>query len=615
MKMNKLLLFLFFLMAWVSGYSQTMTLTSISPSSGASGNSVTLTGTNLANTINVFFGTSASIVQSVSSTVIVTTAPNLSSGTYCVYASTGRINSNCLNFTYGPTATPTNTMTPTGTLTPTNTPSSPVIGPGSVSQSIHTWVGISVKEAPYNAVGNGIANDLAAIQTAQNAVSLAGGGDLIFPPGTYTYSGAAVTFGGKNVHWQGTQGKSILQRTDSTDSLVFSNSVSCRISDMTFYSTSSTESDQSVLYANTVTINNLIIERTTVSNPNSDSDGLQMTSASNIAGQFYGIYLNECNFTNIGRIGVEFHNSSGSQTNLSMGNIHVVKCNAFSCGTVDATNGFGYSFSGGSNDSGLWVDSCAVSNCLTYGIETMFNQQHIINNTLIDGISSGGTTPYGIVSSPTFQLNTAWYSGNQFPDTTWQYAMVIYNNSNATLTGNDAVGQGALYLRNAVNLVSAGNIWDATVHGALFTDVANTNANFSGDTFLTTRTSSGNGVIVFGMNGASGVNINGGWLYATSPNTFLAYVGRGTTANITAFENGTPYSNVALSTTAPMTTWGNYVLCNGNFTFTPTPTCNAASTPGCANQFTPTPTFTPTGTLTPTVTPTPTPTCIVLTAP
>jgi hypothetical protein len=119
MKMNKPL-FLFFLMAWVSSYSQTMTLTSINPSVGAFGNSVTLTGTNLANTINVFFGTSASIVQSISSTVIVTTAPNLSSGTYCVYASTGRINSNCLNFTYGPTFTPTVTNTPT--ITPTNTP-------------------------------------------------------------------------------------------------------------------------------------------------------------------------------------------------------------------------------------------------------------------------------------------------------------------------------------------------------------------------------------------------------------------------------------------------------------------------------------------------------------
>jgi hypothetical protein len=121
MKMNKLLLFLFFLMAWGSGYSQTMTLTSINPSIGASGNSITLTGTNLSNTINVFFGTTASIIQSISSTTIIATAPNLPNGSYCVYASTGHVNSNCLNFNYGPTSTPTSTPTGSPTSTPTST--------------------------------------------------------------------------------------------------------------------------------------------------------------------------------------------------------------------------------------------------------------------------------------------------------------------------------------------------------------------------------------------------------------------------------------------------------------------------------------------------------------
>lgn len=118
--MNKRILFLAFLLP-VFAHSQSMTLTSIVPIGGTNGTSVTLNGTNLGNTINVFFGTNASIIQSVSSTQIITTAPNLSSGTYCTYASTGKINSNCLNFTYGgtPTSTPTNTAT--YTATPTNT--------------------------------------------------------------------------------------------------------------------------------------------------------------------------------------------------------------------------------------------------------------------------------------------------------------------------------------------------------------------------------------------------------------------------------------------------------------------------------------------------------------
>lgn len=44
---------------------------------------------------------------------------------------------------------------------------------------------ISVKAAPYNAVGNGVADDYGAIQDAINAVSALGGGIVFFPTGTY----------------------------------------------------------------------------------------------------------------------------------------------------------------------------------------------------------------------------------------------------------------------------------------------------------------------------------------------------------------------------------------------------------------------------------------------
>jgi hypothetical protein len=52
---------------------------------------------------------------------------------------------------------------------------------------------INVKSAPYNAIGNGIADDTAAIQAAINALTQTGtarGGTIYFPPGSYLCSGS-----------------------------------------------------------------------------------------------------------------------------------------------------------------------------------------------------------------------------------------------------------------------------------------------------------------------------------------------------------------------------------------------------------------------------------------
>lgn len=67
----------------------------------------------------------------------------------------------------------------TGATGPTYT------GPGSAS--------INVKDAPYNAAGDNVTDDTAAIQAAYDACVAAGGGTIYFPPGVYLLSSALRT--------------------------------------------------------------------------------------------------------------------------------------------------------------------------------------------------------------------------------------------------------------------------------------------------------------------------------------------------------------------------------------------------------------------------------------
>ena len=108
-----------------------------------------------------------------------------------------------------PTPTPTSTATP-GVITSTNCPNVGILTPtggqlcdvngGPITCPTSTnWV--NPMNAPYNAVGNGVADDTAAINAANNA------GDVCFPSGhtflmTVPSSGANVTISQTNRHWQ-----------------------------------------------------------------------------------------------------------------------------------------------------------------------------------------------------------------------------------------------------------------------------------------------------------------------------------------------------------------------------------------------------------------------------
>jgi parallel beta-helix repeat protein len=91
---------------------------------------------------------------------------------------------------------------------------SPGGGSPSAAALLQTGEYISVKDAPYNAAGNGTANDTAALQAAVNAAVAAGGGAVFLPPGTYRTTG--LTLQGSNVTLFGIKGLSRIAMASPT---------------------------------------------------------------------------------------------------------------------------------------------------------------------------------------------------------------------------------------------------------------------------------------------------------------------------------------------------------------------------------------------------------------
>lgn len=94
-------------------------------------------------------------------------------------------------------------------------------GTGAVARTVQTKLRESVSVKDFGAVGDGATDDTAAIQSAWNAVKLAGGGSIFLPPGIYLISSAIDITGCSNTVFYGAGNDASVIKSTSTTADVF----------------------------------------------------------------------------------------------------------------------------------------------------------------------------------------------------------------------------------------------------------------------------------------------------------------------------------------------------------------------------------------------------------
>jgi hypothetical protein len=196
-------------------------------------------------------------------------------------------------------------------------------GAGAVVRTIQakfSELQVSVKD--YGAVGNGIADDTAAVQAAINRVSALAGGRVFFPAGNYNTSSVLTIAGTAPIVLVGvSRDRSVIQGTNATANLItITGSGSSVVTDLQLLSSGSTGTAISNASAGTCIFNNLNISQhtngiastgaclvnnvTAVAKPASTGTGIAVTMPGSIVMDCFLSYATGLDITAAGGAGV-----------------------------------------------------------------------------------------------------------------------------------------------------------------------------------------------------------------------------------------------------------------------------------------------------------------------
>ncbi len=308
--------------------------------------------------------------------------------------------------------------------------------------------GISVKDAPYNAFGDGVHDDTAAVSMALAHVEAQGGG-LFFPPGAYKIT-ETIEMSASNFALSGVRGQSILTTDSLTKLIKLKDCSNGTFTDLSFQATTQdpdrASGGHTLILANEALISNLGFQGCSFTTPNADMDGVYFVCHSDTPNMYKGLHFTDCDFTHIGRIGAEIQNMAQSRaTTQSISDVVFDNCRFTDCGIY--TWGMGVSGSAGLYDSGLTVTGCTFDHVKFCAIEAMFNHVLIQGNRFIN--AGGPKAAILHVTPKQFNLTDFTITNNDASDSTYGQGCFLWNCSNVQLEGNNFISRGrALFLRD-----------------------------------------------------------------------------------------------------------------------------------------------------------------------
>lgn len=377
----------------------------------------------------------------------------------------------------------------------------------------------------FGAVGDGVADDTAALTSFFAAAS---GRVCILPAGTYRAT-ALLSVALSNCRFIGVPGQTTIVGNFGyavLRLLDLSNVTFEGIEFKTEYASAVEDTGTSVVYSMQNLVRDVVFRRCGFTSPNANTNGLTIyarTGAADQSGTIDGLWIEDCSFHDVGRMGCTIMNRSTTADQFTAAQrVHFNRNHGKNLGMVGGPNGFLISFDGYGQH--FTCNDNLIENALLCGIEnTRWRNGEFKGNRFRDFSRawspmsfSGGSSQLVIAGNQTLEAASmrctfADITDSRFHDNRFQatgdYALAFRNGSDCRFRDEKYISDGIYAaLIGAAGAVTTDNTWE----GCLFDNSASAGNNscvrFDGGT--TQRNRIRNAVILKGAGGYIADQVN-----------------------------------------------------------------------------------------------------------